>query len=86
MSALHEWIGSAAGLLTTVAFVPQVLKTWRSKSANDLSFAMLGAFSLGLVLWLVYGLLIGAWPVVIANAVTLLLAGAILWMKLRYQR
>lgn len=85
MNGWHEWIGAVAGTLTTVAFVPQVLKTWRSKSANDLSFAMFGVFSAGLALWLIYGLLIHAWPVVAANAVTLLLAGAILAMKLRYK-
>lgn len=77
-------IGLVAGVLTTVAFVPQVVKTWRSRSAHDLSLAMFAVFSAGLVLWLVYGVMIDAWPIVIANAITLVLSLTILYFKLRY--
>ena len=78
-------VGFAAAFLTTVAFVPQVLKIWRTRSAKDVSLGMYALFSLGVALWLVYGLLLQAWPIVIANCITLALASAILVMKLRYR-
>jgi len=78
------FIGFLAGTLTTIAFVPQLLKTWRSRSAEDVSLAMLTIFCAGVALWLVYGFLISAWPVILANMVTLALALAILMLKLRY--
>lgn len=84
MTESTHWLGLVAGMFTTAAFVPQVVKTWRSKSAHDLSFWMFAVFSTGLVLWLVYGLLIDAWPIVIANTITLVLAMTILYFKLRY--
>lgn len=74
-----------AALLTTVAFVPQVLKVYRTKSANDVSFLMFSIFSTGVLLWLVYGLLIGSVPIVVANIVTLLLCLAVIVLKLRYR-
>jgi MtN3 and saliva related transmembrane protein len=77
-------IGLIAGLLTTIAFVPQLTKTWKSKSAKDVSLVMLMTFTTGVLLWLIYGLLIHAAPIIAANAVTLLLAGAILALKIRY--
>lgn len=78
-------IGLLAGLLTTVAFVPQVTKVWRTKSARDVSLKMFLVFSAGVALWLVYGVLLGEWPIILTNAVTLVLALAILAMKLRYR-
>lgn len=81
---LSEAIGLAAGMLTTLAFLPQALKTWRTKSAKDISLAMFACFCLGVTLWLVYGLMIGSVPVVAANAVTLAIASTILAFKLRY--
>ena len=77
-------LGLLAGTLTTAAFFPQLLKTWKSKSADDVSLGMLITFCIGVLLWLVYGLAIGSVPVIAANVVTLLLAGAILMLKLRY--
>lgn len=79
-------LGLGAGTLTTLAFVPQVLKTWRSKSGNDISLGMFVLFSTGVLLWLIYGILIHALPVILANAVTLLLSLTVLALKLRYQR
>jgi MtN3 and saliva related transmembrane protein len=82
-----EWqtvIGLAAGFCTTVAFVPQVLKTCRSRSAGDLSLSTCLVFVVGLALWLVYGLVRGDLAMTAANAVTLPLAGAILYFKVRY--
>ena len=77
-------LGLLAGTLTTVAFFPQLLKTWRTKSAADVSLAMLVTFCIGVFLWLVYGFLLGALPIILANVVTLVLAGLILVLKLRF--
>ena len=79
-----QWVGLVAGLLTTFAFVPQVLKIWRSKSAKDISLRTYLALTIGVVLWLVYGILKQELPIVLWNAVTLVLASAILAMKLRF--
>ena len=79
-------LGLGAGTLTTVAFVPQVLKTWRSKSGNDISLGMCLLFSTGVLLWMIYGILIDALPVIVANAATLSLSLAILALKLHYAR
>lgn len=87
MSLEHaDLLGTVAGTLTTAAFVPQVLKTWKSRSADDVSLAMFLIFSAGVLLWLIYGMLIGAAPIIIANTVTLALALAILVMKLRFKK
>ena len=77
-------IGLFAGTLTTIAFLPQLTKTWRSKSAKDVSLGMFLIFCSGVLLWLVYGVLINAVPIILANAVTLILSGAILVLKLKY--
>lgn len=80
-----DLLGIFAGTLTTVAFVPQAVKIWQSKSASDVSFGMFLIFSLGLVSWLLYGIAIHSTPVIIANAVTLVLACIILVLKIRYK-
>lgn len=77
-------IGLLAGGLTTIAFLPQVIKTWQSKSTKDISLSMFLSFCVGLILWIVYGTLTHDIPVLVANVVTLLLAGTILAFKLRY--
>ncbi|WP_045223631.1 SemiSWEET transporter [Methyloterricola oryzae] len=77
-------IGMLAGGLTTVSLVPQVLKIWRTRSANDISLGMFALFGLGVVLWLADGLLIDALPVIVANAVTLVLTLTIILMKWRF--
>ncbi len=82
--SLGETMGLVAGGLTTVSFVPQVLKTWRTRSAGDFSLPMLLLFVAGVGLWLAYGLMAQAWPVVYANAVTFALAAYILVMKLKH--
>lgn len=82
---LIDLLGWLAAILTTVAFLPQLLKTWRSKSAKDVSLVMMITFSSGVFLWLVYGLAIQALPVVIANLVTLILALLILILKIKYR-
>lgn len=78
-------LGFVAGTLTTASFVPQAHKAWRSKRCDDLSWGMLLVFSGGVLLWLVYGLLLGSAPIIVANAVTLALLLAIISMKARYR-
>ena len=80
-----EILGLVAGLFTTIAFVPQVIKIWTSKHANDISLAMFSLFSSGVALWIIYGLIIGSLPVILSNAVTLVLALAILFLKLYFR-
>lgn len=82
---LSELTGYAAALLTTAAFVPQAWLTFRTRDVSGISLGMYSVFTTGVALWLVYGLLLGAWPIVAANAVTLALALAILVMKLRFR-
>jgi MtN3 and saliva related transmembrane protein len=79
-----DWIGFAAATLTTVAFVPQAVLTWKQRRAEGVSLGMYVVFVVGVAAWLVYGLMIGSWPIIVANVVTLLLAGFILAMKLRH--
>jgi MtN3 and saliva related transmembrane protein len=78
-------IGFIAGALTTVAFLPQLQRTWRTRSAEDVSLAMLLTFTTGVLLWLVYGILLQSWPIVATNVVTFLLTAAILLLKLKFR-
>jgi MtN3 and saliva related transmembrane protein len=80
-----DLIGYIAAGLTTASFVPQAWHTFKSRDVRGISLGMYSLFTLGVALWLVYGLLIGAWPIVLANVITLGLAAAILFMKLRYR-
>jgi len=77
-------IGLVAGTLTTIAFLPQLTMTWRSKSAKDVSLGMFLIFCSGVALWLIYGILIDALPIILTNTATLILSGAILMLKLKY--
>ena len=77
-------LGLIAGLLTTVAFVPQALRIYRTKSARDISLHTFAAFTTGVTLWLAYGILRGELPIIVWNAITLAVAAAILGMKLRF--
>ncbi len=86
MDALFTFLGYVAGVLTTVAFLPQVLHTYRLKSAGDFSWKMLICFSCGLLLWFIYGIYLHSWPMILANSLTLALQGFIIIMKVRYQR
>ncbi|MBI1175724.1 MAG: hypothetical protein GC139_10750 [Sideroxydans sp.] len=79
-----EWIGSVAAGMTTTAFVPQVWQIWRTRSTHDISFGMYAIFTAGVACWLIYGMLLGAWPIIAANGITLLLAGMVLAMKWRF--
>ncbi len=80
-----DLLGLTAGALTTVAFVPQVVKTWKSRSARDISLVMFVLFTTGVALWLVYGLYLRSLPIVATNAVTFVLAALILYFKIRFK-
>ncbi|MFO7798480.1 SemiSWEET transporter [Rhodohalobacter sp.] len=79
---LMTLIGLAAGFCTTAAFLPQVIKTWKSKSTKDLSLGLYSIFCTGIQLWLIYGIMITDLPIILANAITLILAVSILFFKL----
>ena len=78
-------IGLMGGTLTTISFVPQVLRVWKTRSARDLSFTMFLLFAIGVLLWLIYGIILGEWPVILANSVTLVFAIIILIFKIKYK-
>ncbi|MBC7376106.1 MAG: SemiSWEET transporter [Burkholderiaceae bacterium] len=82
----NDLIGYAAASLTTCSFIPQAWHTFRTRDVSGISLGMYSVFTLGVFFWLLYGLQLGAWPVVAANAITLALACAILVMKLRFGR
>lgn len=79
-----DWIGSIAATLTTASFIPQVWRVWHSRHTADISLGMYILFTIGVGLWLVYGIMLGSLPIIIANSITFLLAGAVLVMKLRF--
>jgi MtN3 and saliva related transmembrane protein len=81
-----QLLGLLAGSLTTAAFLPQVVKTWKSRSAKDLSLGMFSLFCLGVAMWLVYGFAVNDVPVIAANLLTLLLALTLLFFKLKFKQ
>jgi MtN3 and saliva related transmembrane protein len=81
---LADLVGYAAATLTTLSFVPQAWLTFRTRDVRGISLGMYSVFTFGIALWLLYGWMVGAWPIVAANAVTLALASVILGMKIRY--
>lgn len=81
-----DWIGSLAAVLTTASFVPQAWRTWRTRDVSGISLAMYAVFTVGVGLWLVYGLLLGEIPLIAANAITFTLALLILGMRIRFGR
>jgi MtN3 and saliva related transmembrane protein len=76
-----DWLGYAAATLTTASFVPQAWLTFRTRNVSGISLGMYSVFTLGVALWLVYGVLLKAWPLIVANVITLVLASCILGMK-----
>lgn len=79
---LSELVGYPAAFLTTVAFVPQAWKSWQTRDLSGISLPMYALFTLGVAMWLIYGVAIGSMPVIIANAVTFLLAALVLCLKM----
>jgi len=80
-----DLIGYCAAFLTTLAFVPQAHHSWKTRDLSGISLPMYGLFSLGVLGWLIYGFLIGSWPIVVANSITLILACAVLYLKIKHQ-
>lgn len=78
-------IGLAAGTLTTLAFVPQVIRVFRTRSTRDISLPTFAALVLGTVLWLIYGIILGEVPLISANGVSLVLVSAVLWGKMKFK-
>ena len=77
-------MGLVAGTLTTISFLPQVIQTWKTRSAKDLSLGMFSVFCVGTFLWLMYGIFINDIVIILSNSVTLLLASILLYFKLRF--
>ncbi len=79
-----EWLGAVAATLTTVSFVPQAVKTIRTRETHGISLWMYAIFTVGIAFWFGYGLVLHSWPMIVANAITFALAATILVLKLRY--
>ncbi len=79
---ISEVIGYIAAFLTTFAFVPQALHSWKTRDLSGVSLPMYSLFSLGVLAWLIYGVMIVSWPIIAANSVTLILACAVLGLKI----
>ncbi len=83
---LVELVGSIAAVCTTASLIPQLVRVWQRKSAHDISLGMFTTFSIGILLWMIYGFLLASRPMEVANAVTLIFSLTILVLKLRYDR
>ena len=81
-----EFFGFSAALLTTIAFLPQLYKTWKTKSADDVSLIMLILFIIGLICWIIYGLKINSLPILVANIITFIFNFSILILKITYRK
>lgn len=82
MTLSAEWLGYIAAALTTVAFVPQAWHSFQTRDVSGISLGMYSVFTVGVLLWLIYGVMLDAWPLILANSITLALASCILLMKL----
>jgi MtN3 and saliva related transmembrane protein len=85
LNLMHDLIGYAAATLTTIAFIPQTLHSWRTRDLSGVSLGMYSLFTLGVGFWLLYGVILESWPIIIANTITLALAGSVLFLKLRHK-
>lgn len=79
-----DWVGYVGAFLTTLSFVPQAVKTIRSKETHGISLMMYAVFTVGIMFWLAYGIVLGSWPMIISNSITLSLSATILALKVRY--
>ena len=84
MNAGLEWTGYVAATMTTLAFVPQAVKTIRSRDTRSISLGMYVVFTIGIAFWLAYGIALGSWPMILSNIVTFALSATILGLKLRH--
>jgi MtN3 and saliva related transmembrane protein len=85
LNLLHDLVGYGAAALTTLAFIPQTLHSLRSRDLSGVSLGMYSMFTLGVALLLLYGLILGSWPMIIANTITLALAGTVLYLKILHK-
>jgi MtN3 and saliva related transmembrane protein len=83
---LIKTLGFLAGTLTTFSFLPQVIKTYQTKRADDFNLGFMLLFTVGLIFWNIYGIMMGEWPIIAANSVTLVLNLVLLAMKLKYKQ
>jgi MtN3 and saliva related transmembrane protein len=83
---LTDLIGTLAGILSTLAFLPQAVQVWRTQSTKDLSMGMYVLYTSGLVFWSIYGFMLDSWPLILTEGFTLILSLYIVWMKLRMDR
>ncbi len=82
---ITDFVGYLSAFLTTLAFVPQALQSWQTRDLSGVSLPMYSLFSLGVAGWLVYGLMIASWPIILANSITLMLACVVLYLKLTHK-
>jgi len=82
---ISDFVGYFSAFLTTVAFIPQAYHSWKTRDLSGVSLPMYSIFSAGVAGWLVYGLMISSWPIVIANSITFLLSCVVLWLKLKHR-
>ena len=82
---ISDLVGYFSAFLTTVAFIPQAYHSWKTRDLSGVSLPMYSIFSAGVAGWLVYGLMIASWPIVIANTITFVLSCAVLWLKLKHR-
>lgn len=80
-----DLVGYIAAFLTTLAFVPQAHQSWKTRDLSGVSLPMYSLFSLGVFSWLIYGVMINSWPIVIANSITLVLACVVLYLKMKHK-
>jgi MtN3 and saliva related transmembrane protein len=85
LNLMHDLVGYAAATLTTIAFIPQTLHSWRTRDLSGVSLGMYSLFTMGVACWLLYGVILESWPIIIANTITLALAGSVLFLKLRHK-
>jgi MtN3 and saliva related transmembrane protein len=80
-----DLVGYVAAILTTIAFVPQALTSWRTRDLSGVSLPMYSIFTAGVAMWLAYGVMLGSWPIIMANTITLLLSGTVLALKVMHR-
>lgn len=80
-----EILGMVAGTISSVTFLPQVIKTWQSKSAKDISLWMFLLVTFSVVLWLIYGIILGSIPIIYTNAMVLIMSLIMLWFKFKFK-
>lgn len=85
-ASLIDWVGYPAAVLTTIAFLPQALHSWKTRDLSGISLPMYVSFTLGVALWLVYGFMLGSWPIMLANGTTFALALIVLVLKVNHMR